>query len=75
MLLQAFFYHTFSHEGKFENIQKPEFIENYLSFFLGLSSKTGRKWGFFELSFLKIGENLSFFDLSFLKRHKKSLPN
>ena len=29
---QAFFYHTFSHEGKFENIQKPEFIENYLSF-------------------------------------------
>ena len=33
---QAFFFPTFPHEGKFENIQKPEFIENYLSFFSGL---------------------------------------
>ena len=59
--INRLFFHTFSHEGKFENIQKPEFIENYLSFFQGLCSKTGRKSGFFDLSFLKIGENLSFF--------------
>ena len=74
MLDQAFFSHTFSHEGKFENIQKPEFIENYLSFFQGLCSKTGRKSGFFDLSFLKIGENLSFFRPEFFWEWGKKKP-
>jgi len=71
----GFFSHTFSHEGKFENIQKPEFIENYLSFFQGLCSKTGRKSGFFDLSFLKIGENLSFFRPEFFWRVLKKRPD